>query len=92
MNRKEIITLEVSEFESLISKIESLEKVIKEGARQYPFKEQWLTSKEVCEVLKISTRTLQQFRDNKEFSYSRIGGKMYYKSSDIEGFLIDNYQ
>jgi hypothetical protein len=49
--------------------------------------EQWLNNMEVCELLQISLRTLQSYRDNGILPYSQIGHKCYYLSSDIEQFI-----
>ncbi|WP_369799072.1 helix-turn-helix domain-containing protein [Dysgonomonas sp. BGC7] len=39
---------------------------------------------EVCELFQISPRTLQSYRDKGVLSYSQIGRKCYYKTTDIE--------
>lgn len=53
--------------------------------------EQYLTSREVCERLSISLRTLQEYRDRQILPYTQFGGKILYKVSDIEKMLEDNY-
>ena len=86
----EVTMIETEKYNMLIEKIEHLEGVIVDSYKQYPFKERWLTNKEVCEYLGISSRTLQQYRDNRTLSYSKIQGKLYYKASDIESMLMSN--
>jgi len=56
-----------------------------------PLKERWLDNQEIMFILKISKRTLQTYRDEKLIPYSQIGNKIYYKSSDVEKFLLKNY-
>ena len=46
--------------------------------------EEWLSSREVCALLGISLRSLQNYRDSGKLGYSQIGNKMSYKSADIE--------
>ena len=46
---------------------------------------------EVCHRLKISTRTLQSYRDEFILPYSCIRGKFYYNEKDIEELLQKNY-
>ena len=92
MIKQEVITLEMKEFETLMTRLENMEKMIQEGIKPQPFKERWLTNKEVCAALDISSRTLQQYRDNQSFSFSKVNGKMYYKASDIENFIIKHYE
>jgi DNA-binding transcriptional MerR regulator len=51
----------------------------------------WIDSQIVMQKLNISPRTLQRFRDNGTIPFSRVGRKIYYKPSDIERILNDNY-
>ena len=53
--------------------------------------ETWLDNQEVMEVLKISPRTLQAMRDSYTLPFSKVGGKIYYKASDVENLLNENY-
>ncbi|MGB0891583.1 helix-turn-helix domain-containing protein [Polaribacter aquimarinus] len=54
-------------------------------------KDNWIDNQEVMQTLHISKRTLQTFRTNGTIPYSKIQGKFYYKVSDIEQILQDNY-
>jgi excisionase family DNA binding protein len=51
----------------------------------------FLTSKEVCEILGITSRTLQNYRDDKKIPYAQTGTKIYYKACDIEAFVEKYY-
>ena len=48
---------------------------------------EWLDNQEVCLILKIAPRTLQNLRDTDQISYSQIGKKIYYKKEDIQKFI-----
>jgi excisionase family DNA binding protein len=54
--------------------------------------ERFLTDKEVSEKLKISRRTLQDYRTQGKIAYIQLGGKILYKESDIEKMLESGYQ
>jgi len=54
--------------------------------------ERFLTDKEVSEKLKISRRTLQDYRTQDRIAYIQLGGKILYKESDIEKMLESRYQ
>lgn len=54
--------------------------------------EQFLTDKEVSAWLKVSRRTLQDYRNNGMVSYYQLGGKILYKESDIEKLLMSGYR
>ena len=49
--------------------------------------EHYLTDRELSERLKISRRTLQDYRNNGILPYRQLGGKILYRKSDIEGVL-----
>ena len=51
----------------------------------------YLSGEEVCKLLHISKRTLQQYRDDQILPYIQIGGKIIYKESDILDVLEKNY-
>lgn len=53
--------------------------------------ERYLTDKEVSEKLKISRRTLQDYRNQGKIAYIQLSGKILYRESDIEKMLQDNY-
>lgn len=54
--------------------------------------ERFLTDKEVSERLRISRRTLQEYRNEGRIPYILLGGKVLYKESDIEKTLRTGYR
>lgn len=53
--------------------------------------EHYLTDREMSEKLKISRRTLQDYRNQGKITYIQLGGKVLYRESDIEKILNNNY-
>lgn len=53
--------------------------------------EHFLTDREVSEKLKISRRTLQDYRTEGKISFIHLGGKILYRGSDIEKMLEKAY-
>lgn len=53
--------------------------------------EHYLTDREVSARLKVSRRTLQDWRTEGKIAYIMLGGKVLYKASDIEKMLSANY-
>ena len=51
----------------------------------------WLDNQEVCEVLRISKKTLQVYRAKGILPFSRIKNKLFYKTEDIQRLLELNY-
>jgi excisionase family DNA binding protein len=80
---------------SFLDKIEKMDKGINEivkNSRQFLNGERYLSDKEVSVTLKISRRTLQDYRSEGKIPYYMIGGKVLYKESDIEKMLLGNYR
>ncbi|MBR8703329.1 helix-turn-helix domain-containing protein [Porphyromonas levii] len=55
--------------------------------------EQYLTSEEVCEMLHISPRTLQEYRSSGLLPFYKLAGrsKALFKLSDIQKVLEEHY-
>ena len=84
----EIINIEARVFETVATRFEQFVKRV-ETLCQHDDKslQKWLNNQDVCQILNISKRTLQTYRDNGTIPYSQIGHKMYYKSEDVERVL-----
>ena len=54
--------------------------------------ERFFTNKEVSARLKVSRRTLQDYRNEGRIPYIQLGGKILYHESDIERMLVDGYR
>ncbi len=53
--------------------------------------ELFLTDQEVSQRLKVSRRTLQDYRNQGKIPYFYIGGKILYRESDLEKVLENAY-
>ena len=53
--------------------------------------ERYLTDSEVAEILKVSRRTLQEYRNGGVLPYILLGGKVLYRESDLESVLESCY-
>jgi len=54
--------------------------------------EHYLSDKEVSTRLKVSRRTLQDWRTNGQITYIALGGKTLYRESDIQVMLERNHR
>lgn len=52
----------------------------------------FLDNQEFLQVMNISKRTAQSWRDEGIISFSQVGSKIYYRFSDIEELLNKNYK
>ena len=88
----QVITMTTEAYMLLISKIDAIADTMTRKAKQNPLNETWIDIQEACQLLKISKRTLQSYRDNGILPYSQISGKIYFKASDIEKHLENHYR
>lgn len=51
-----------------------------------------LDNKDFIKLMGISVRTAQQWRDGGFIHYSQIGSKIYYRMSDVQRLLDNNYK
>ena len=76
-----------SDFAEIKEALAKLTSEIKTMKQSSPLDEQWLDNQDLCELLHVSKRTLQNYRDNGIIPFSQIGGKIYYKATDVEKLL-----
>jgi excisionase family DNA binding protein len=53
--------------------------------------ERYLTDREVAQILKVSRRTLQEYRNGGLIPYMLLGGKVLNRESDLERVLESCY-
>ena len=53
--------------------------------------ERYMTDREVAEILKVSRRTLQEYRNDGVLPYILLGGKVLYCENDLEKVLESCY-
>ena len=94
MSENEIITQQDPQMQMFAQLMESVLKKLERycaTARPMLDGEVYLTSEEVCKLLRLSSRTLQEYRDSGTIAYYKIGGKILYKQSDIQAMLERYY-
>ena len=52
--------------------------------------QRFLTDTELSQHLKLTKRTLQEYRNSGKLPFYQIGGKILYRESDIEKLLLNN--
>ena len=82
---------EITDYMAQIEALKSQTDFILKNFRPVFNGEIYLTGNDVCELLHITKRTLQQYRDDKLLPYIQIGGKILFKESDLQHILEANY-
>ena len=94
MEEKEIITQQDPQMQMFAQLMEgTLKKLERYCATARPMLngEVYLSGEEVCSQLRLSTRTLQEYRNARILPFYKIGGKILYKQSDIQAMLEKHY-
>ena len=94
MSENEIITQEDPQMLSFSQLMEGILKKLERycaTARPMLGGEVYLAGEEVCSQLRLSTRTLQEYRNAGTLPFYKIGGKILYKESDIQTMLERHY-
>lgn len=81
-------------YNRIMARLDKLEEIFTDMKKKAdtPLGEKWLDNQDVCQLLYISKRTLQSYRDNNLLPYSQINNNIYYKASDIAKFLKKHYR
>lgn len=85
----DMIMIEKSDFDMLVGRIEEIAEHIRksENEKLSCDTERWISNKEAMDILGVSPRTLQRYRDNGCIPFSKIGRNCRYRLSDIERVL-----
>lgn len=87
----ELITITDQAFLQLKNSIEEINNYIRNDKKKLSLNDYCLDIQDVCQILKISKRTLQSYRDSKILGFTQISGKIYFKASDIQELLEKHY-
>ena len=89
----EIISIDTRIFDEIIHRVKSLEeKAVTLYRKQEDLGlKKWLDNQQVCEILGISVRTLQVYREKGVLPYTCIKHKMFYKPEDVEALLQSSF-
>jgi hypothetical protein len=85
----EAVILTKEQYNNLVSRLDKLNSTLE--SNQKPSRETFLDNQEFIQLMNISKRTAQTWRDEGKVSFSQIGSKIYYKMKDVEVLLDKNY-
>ena len=90
----EVITKDTEEvqayFEALARSMKYVD-IVTANFRPAMYGEVFLTVEDVCRILHITTRTLQDYRAQRIIPFIALPGKTLYRQSDILRMLEENY-
>jgi excisionase family DNA binding protein len=95
MNDNELLTMKTeciaSFFKSIDRMLDGIENLVK-NHKPTLGGERYLTDREVSARLKVSRRTLQDYRNEGRIPFIQLGGKVLYRESDIQKVLEAGYR
>lgn len=91
----DVITMDTEDVAVLLQNVQKNSKWLSAFLESYspPLDgERYLTDKEVSELLRVSRRTLQEYRNNRVLPFILLGGKVLYPESGLREVLETNYR
>ena len=84
----EAIILSKEQYQDLIKR---LDEITNRLSSKEVNPEQFVDNNDFLQLMKISKRTAQNWRDEGKIAFSQVGGKIYYRYGDIEELLKQHY-
>ncbi len=86
----EAIILSKEEYQELTKRMDKIQTALEE--KQKNPADAFLDNQEFLQLMNISKRTAQSWRDDGIVSFSQVGSKIYYRMSDVQKLLDGNYR
>lgn len=83
------VILTQDQYNEIITRIDELKTEIKGTSKSSG--NEFVDNVDFIKLMNISKRTAQAWRDEGKISFSQVGGKIYYKMSDVQEMLNSNY-
>lgn len=88
----EILDKNSTEITSFFTELDNLLDIIQQALKNrtpHLNGDKFLSNRDVCRMLQISSRTLQDWRDTGKIPYIQIKGKILYKESEVRKLFED---
>ena len=89
----EISSMDIRTFDALMARVKAIEEKTDSLCKKQEDLglKKWLDNQEVCDILGISKRTLQEYRNKGLLPFGRFKNKLFYKPEDVEKVLQSYY-
>ncbi len=85
----EAVIFSKDQYTELMNRMDVIQSALT-GKQKDP-KDVFLDNQEFIQLMNISKRTAQSWRDDGIISFSQVGSKIYYRMSDVQKLLDSNY-
>ena len=86
----EYVAIEKAEYEQLLNSVKKTVTDIRTIAEECSINSEWIENGELVEMLGLSKRQLQGYRERGVLGFSTIGRKIYYRRDDVERLIKNN--
>jgi hypothetical protein len=83
------VILTQEQYNEIITRMDEIKSEIKGSSKSSD--NDFVDNADFIKLMNISKRTAQAWRDEGKISFSQVGGKIYYKMSDVQELLNHNY-
>jgi hypothetical protein len=83
------VILTQEQYDEIITRIDEIKTEIKGTSKSSG--NEFVDNVDFIKLMNISKRTAQAWRDEGKIAFSQVGGKIYYKMSDVQVMLNNNY-
>ncbi len=77
-------------FDEVIKRLDKIDKEV--SNKQKSPVDTFIDNQEFIQIMNVSKRTAQSWRDDGIISFSQIGSKIYYRMSDVQALLDKHYK
>ena len=86
----EYVAIEKSEYKQLLGTIKKAATEISAIVEECSINSEWVENSELAEILGLSKRQLQGYRERGVLGFSTIGRKIYYRRAEVEKLIKNN--
>jgi len=85
----EAVILTAEQYDDLVKRMEDIKSAVSQKQNSENI---FLDNQQFLQLMNISKRTAQSWRDEGIISFSQVGSKIYYRMSDVKKLLDTNYK
>lgn len=85
-----MVVLPQTEWEGMKSDLQELKELVRAKSDE-ELNSQWIESTQARQLLGVSPKTWQHYRDQRIIPFTQVGRKIYVKRGDLNKFMQDHY-
>ena len=86
----DVVLLSSQQYQDLLKRLDKIQQEV--SSKQKSPADTFIDNQEFIQIMNVSKRTAQSWRDEGIISFSQIGSKIYYRMSDVQALLDKHYK